>query len=330
MKKTVLIFSAAGALCLLAAILSLTLGASGFWLRELISGVMEPESVAGRIFWLIRLPRTLGCLASGAALAVSGCVIQGVLANPLASPGIIGVNAGAGLAVTVCCGLGTVSGWFISGASFLGAALAVSLVVFLGNRTGASRTTLILSGVAVNAFLNGLRDAVTTLLPTAGVLSGDFRVGGFSGVSSGRLMPALVLIALGFLGICTLLGDLDVLTLGEDTARALGMNVKRIRTVLLGLAALLAGSSVSFAGLLSFVGLIVPHGARRLVGGENRFLVPLSALGGAALVTLADVFARLAFAPYELPVGIFLSVLGGPFFLWLLHKHRGGRSDAGM
>ena len=327
MKKYGWIFSAAAALCVLAGVLSLTLGASGLTVQSLFQAIRDPGSTAGRILWLIRLPRTAACFLSGAALAASGCVIQGVLANPLASPSIIGVNAGAGLAVTACCALGAVSGWVIAGASFLGAGLAVALVVLCASRTGASRTTVILGGVAVNAFLGGLRDALTNLIPSAGVLSSDFRVGGFSSVASARLLPAGTLILLGLVMVYTLRNELDVLTLGEDTAQGLGMNVKRMRGLLLALAALLAGASVSFAGLLSFVGLIVPHGARRLVGSESRFLLPLSVLGGGALVTLGDLFARLAFAPYELPVGIFLSVLGGPFFLWLLYKRKGGRSD---
>lgn len=314
--------------CGTAAVLSLTTGAAGYSPGELLEAISDgTATTAGRIFYFARLPRTCACLLSGAALAVAGCVIQGVLANPLASPSIIGVNAGAGLAVTVCCALGVVSGWGIAGTAFAGALCAVALVVFCAEKTGASRTTVILGGVAVNTFLNGLRDAVTNLLPDAGLMSADFRVGDFSSVSVGRLLPAgaLILLALGL--VFTLHNELDVLTLGENAARGLGMNVRRIRTVLLALAALLSGASVSFAGLLSFVGLIIPHCVRKIAGSESRILLPLSALAGAAFVTLADLFARMVFAPYELPVGVFLSVLGGPFFLWLLYKRKGGRTD---
>lgn len=327
MKKRTLWIPAAAA-CVLSAVLSLTLGAAELTLPELLEAISAGTSTtAGRIFYLSRLPRTAACLLAGAALAVAGCVIQGVLANPLASPGIIGVNAGAGLAVTVCCAFGAVSGWVIAGASFLGAGLAAAMVVMLAEKCGTSRTTVILGGVAVNAFLNGLRDAVTNLMPNTGLLSADFRVGAFSSVSCARLIPAGVLIAAGLAVVFSLSNELDVMTLGEETARGLGMNVKRTRSLLLALAALLAGASVSFAGLLSFVGLIVPHAVRKVTGNESRFLLPLSALAGAAFVTLADLIARLAFAPYELPVGIFMSVLGGPFFLWLLYKRKGGRRD---
>ena len=280
------------------------------------------------IFRFVRLPRTLGCLLSGAALAVSGAVIQGVLSNKLASPSIIGVNAGAGLAVTVCCAFGALSGWMVAGSAFLGALTAAALVVFCARRTGASRTTVILGGVAVNAFLNALSEALSTLIPEAGMLAGDFRVGGFSAVSYVRLLPAGVLILLALAAVFSLHNELDVLTMGEETAQSLGMHVKAMRSLLLILAALLAGAAVSFSGLLGFVGLLVPHSMRKLAGSESRSLLPLCALGGAGFVTICDTAARILFAPYELPVGILMSVLGGPFFLGLLLKRKGGRAYA--
>lgn len=280
------------------------------------------------IFRFVRLPRTLGCLLAGSALAVSGAVIQGVLNNKLASPSIIGVNAGAGLAVTLCCAWGALSGWAIAGSAFLGALLSVFLIVFVAEKAGASRTTVILTGVAVNAFLNALSEAVSTLIPEVGMMAGDFRVGGFGAVSQVRLLPAGVLIGLGLLAVCSLHNELDVLTLGEETAQGLGMDVKKTRTLLLVLAALLAGAAVSFAGLLGFVGLIVPHAVRRMAGSESKVLLPLCAMGGAAFVAFCDTAARVVFAPFELPVGILLSVLGGPFFLLLLLKRKGGRIHA--
>ena len=303
-------FLIAAAFLLLSALFSLGLGAA---------------SLTPVIFRFVRLPRTLGCLLAGAALAVSGAVIQGVLSNRLASPSIIGVNAGAGLAVTVCCACGALSGWAIAGSAFLGALTAVLLIVFTAEKAGASRTTVILGGVAVNAFLNALSEALSTLIPEVGMLAADFRVGGFGSVSFARLLPAGALILPALLVVFSLRNELDVLALGEETARSLGMNTNRIRTLLLVLS---AGAAVSFAGLLGFVGLIVPHALRRLVGNESRFLLPMCALGGAAFVTVCDTAARMVFAPFELPVGILLSVLGGPFFLGLLLKRKGGRTYA--
>ena len=327
--KRTLIFLAAGIICLAAAVLSLCLGAARLPLAELWQAVTRgPADTAGWIFWYARLPRTAACLLSGAGLAVSGAVIQGVLHNKLASPGIIGVNAGAGFAVTLCCALGLLSGWVIALAAFVGAMGCVLLVVITARKTGASRTTVILGGVAIGSFLTALSEALVTLIPEAGMLSGDFRVGGFAAVAYTRLIPAGILILLGLIVVLTLCNELDVLALGEETAHSLGMPVEKIRTLLLILAAMLAGASVSFAGLLGFVGLIVPHIARRLVGGESRYLLPLCAIGGAGFVTICDLAARLLFAPYELPVGILLSVIGGPFFIILLLKSKGGRSHA--
>lgn len=327
--KRTLIFLASGIICLAAAVLSLCLGAARLPLAELWQAVTRgPADTAGWIFWYARLPRTAACLLSGAGLAVSGAVIQGVLHNKLASPGIIGVNAGAGFAVTLCCALGLLSGWVIALAAFVGAMGCVLLVVITARKTGASRTTVILGGVAIGSFLTALSEALVTLIPEAGMLSGDFRVGGFAAVAYTRLIPAGILILLGLIVVLTLCNELDVLALGEETAHSLGMPVEKIRTLLLILAAMLAGASVSFAGLLGFVGLIVPHIARRLVGGESRYLLPLCGIGGAGFVTACDLAARLLFAPYELPVGILLSVIGGPFFVILLLKSKGGRSHA--
>ena len=314
----------AALVCILAAVASLSLGAAALTPAEIWQAVLSgPGSVAGRIFWYARLPRTAACLLAGAALSVAGCVIQNVLANPLASPNIIGVNAGAGLAVTVCCAFGAMSGWVMAGAAFGGAFLAVLLVSLAAQAVGASRTTTILAGVAVNAFLGAASDAVTSLIPDAAVLSSDFRVGGFGSVAHTRLIPAGVLILAALTAVMLLRNELEILSLGEDTARSLGLNAARMRTVFLALAAMLSGGAVSFAGLLGFVGLIVPHAVRRFTGTNCGRLLPLSALWGAAFVTVCDLIARLAFRPKELSVGILLSALGGPFFLYMLSKRRG-------
>jgi len=316
-------------ICVIAALASLCLGAVPLSISDLLRAIQTgPDDMAGWIFWYSRLPRTVACLLAGAALSTSGAVIQSVLANKLASPSIIGVNAGAGLAVTVVCAVGAVSGWMVAGAAFGGALAAVLLVVTVARKTGASRTTVILGGVAVNAFLNALSEAVVNLVPDAGMGGSDFRVGGFGSVAMVRLLPAGMLIGAALILLLVLCNELDVLALGEETAGALGLSVKKMRTLFLILAALLAGATVSFAGLLGFVGLIVPHAVRKLVGGESRQVLPMCMLGGAGFVTICDILARTLFAPYELPVGILMSVLGGPFFLMLLVKRRGGRTNA--
>ena len=325
-KNKIYVFIAAATVFVVAAFLSVVLGTANLSFEQLIKAIREGagSGFEGNIFWYVRLPRTAACLLAGAGLSVSGAVIQSVLANKLASPGIIGVNAGAGFAVTLCCALGAISGWTIAIGAFGGALISMLLVTLTAQKIGASRTTVILGGVAVNSFLTAGSEAITTLMPEIGVMSSDFRVGGFTAVTSQRLIPAGILILIALFISFTLCNELDVMNLGEETAQGLGLSVKKMRTIFLILAAVLAGASVSFAGLLGFVGLIIPHIARRLVGGENRYLLPFCALFGAAFVTICDLASRLIFQPYEIPVGILMSFIGGPFFVFLLLNKKGG------
>lgn len=311
--------------CLAAGILSLCLGNVNFTPADLLRVLGGGgDSMSRSILLYARLPRTAASLLAGAALAVSGAVLQNVLANRLASPGIIGVNAGAGLGVTLCCAAGILSGYAVSCAAFAGSLITVIIISVFSCRTNASKTTVILGGVALNSILNAVCESVTVLDTNIAMLSIDFRVGGFSSVSYIRLVPAGILILLALTVLLTLCNELDVVTLGDETARGIGLPVGRYRLVFLILAALLAGAAVSFAGLLGFVGLIVPHFVRRFTGNESGRLLPLCAVCGAGFVALCDMISRLAFAPYELPVGILMSVAGGPVFLILLIRYRGG------
>ena len=328
-KKIKVLYTVGILLLLTAAFAGIALGGTPLHISEIISALRGGFSTAGgRIFLYVRLPRTAASLICGAALAVSGAVIQGVLANRLASPSIIGVNSGAGLAVTLCTAAGVYGGWRLSLFSFLGAFLTVMLISLTARKIGASRGTLILLGVAVNSFLNAFSDAVVTFVPEVGVMSNDFKVGEFSSVTYAGLIPAAVMIAVSLIILFTLTNELDVLTLGEDNARALGMNTTLMRTLFLMLAAVLAGCAVSLAGLLSFVGLIVPHAVRRLGAVKSSHLLPLSAIFGAAFVCLCDAAARTVFSPYEIPVGIIMAFLGAPFFVFVLIKGKGGHSLA--
>lgn len=310
---------------LLSVACGLMMGGTTLTLKELYKAVIgsADNSAVFRIFWYVRLPRTVACLFCGAALAVSGAVIQGALANPLATPSIIGVNSGAGLAVTLCTVFGIYGGWRLSVCSFLGAFLAVMLVNVISKRLGASRGTVILLGVALNSFLNAVSDTVVTFNTDVAVMSNDFKIGEFSSVTYQKLLTATVIIAVALTILFTLTNELDLLTLGEDNAKGLGLNTQLMRTLLLMLAALLAGCAVSIAGLLSFVGLIVPHIVRKLSGNRASLLLPLSALFGASFVAFCDTLARTVFSPYEIPVGIIMSFLGAPFFVVILCKRRG-------
>lgn len=313
---------------LAAALLGIALGGTPLPLSALWKAMREglTASADGRILLYVRLPRTAAALLCGGALAVSGAVIQGVLANRLASPSIIGVNAGAGLAVTLCTALGIYGGWRMALAAFLGAFAAVTAVSLGARKWGASRGTVILLGVAMNSLLGAISDAMITFFPEVGTMSRDFKVGQFMAVTGQKLLPAAVLILLALAILRTLTNELDVLTLGEDSARGLGMNTSRMRTLFLLLAALLAGCAVSLAGLLSFVGLVVPHAVRRVAGSKSSHLLGLCALFGAAFVCLCDTAARTLFAPYELPVGILMAFLGAPFFVFILIRGKGGHS----
>lgn len=321
-RKPLGLCGALAALVLAVALLNLCLGAERLPLGSVLRALAGRGggTTAFRIVRYVRLPRTCACLLAGGALAASGAMIQGVLSNALAAPGTIGVNSGAGLAVALCCAIAPEAAALVPPAAMAGAFLGVMAVLLIARRTGASKITLVLAGVAVSSIFSAGTDAVITFVPEA--LNGytDFRVGGFSGVSMTRVVPALWPAALSFAAALGLRNEMDVLLLGTEQARSLGLPAERLRVILLGLAAVLAGSAVSVGGLVSFVGLIVPHIMRSLVGEESGPLLISSALGGAALLGACDLLGRVLFAPYEIPVGIVMSLAGGPFFIWLLQR----------
>ena len=317
---------AAGGLALLAAAASLCLGAVSVSPGELLEVLLgNGGGTARSILLLVRAPRTLGCLLAGAALAASGAIIQTVMSNPLAAPNIIGVNSGAGFFVAACSAL-LPAGLAVKLsplAAFLGAFSCVMLVLLIAEKAGSSRIVLVLAGVAISGMFGAGTDTVVTLVPDALTGYSDFRIGGLANVTMEQVAPAMWVILLCLAGMLLLSNELDVLTLGSDTAQSLGLPVKRIRVLALAAAAALAGAAVSFSGLLGFVGLIVPHMVRRLIGSEARNLLLGCALGGAALLTLCDIAARLLFAPYELPVGIVLSFAGGALLPVAAHSEKG-------
>ena len=320
------VYAIAGALLLLSATLGILLGATRLNISDTLAALAngDYQSPEARILIYVRLPRVLGALVCGMALAVSGAVIQGVLANRLASPSIIGVNSGAALAVTLCSAFGIIGGWRLTLFCFLGAFLTATLVSAGAKRWGASRGTVILLGVALNAFLGAISDTVATFIPEISIHNLDFKVGDFSAVTYAKVIPAAISIILAVILLQTLSNELDVLTLGDESAKGVGLNTGAIRVVFLVLAALLAGSAVSVCGLLSFVGLLIPHAVKKVASSEAKHLILLSALFGAGFVTLCDTLARVIFAPYELPVGIIMSFLGAPFFIFILI--RGGKN----
>lgn len=312
-------------LTLSCAVLGLCLGSTVIDLPAALAGVMSGDlSPAGsRILLYVRLPRVFAAMLAGSALSVSGMLIQAVLSNPLAAPNVIGVNAGAGFFTFLSMALlPGVRGAAQLGA-FLGALSAVLLVLAVS--AGAGRLTIILSGVAVSSIFTAGINTVKTFCPDTLYNGSAFLIGGFSGVSLQDLSPAWAMILPALALAWGLAGQADLLGLGEAPARSLGLNVKLTRFVLIILSCVLAGCAVSFSGLLSFVGLLAPHMVRKIFGEartSHRLLIPAAALLGAGFVTLCDLLSRTLFAPYELPVGILLSFVGGPFFLSLLIRER--------
>ena len=287
-------------------------------LRQAAAGTDSP---AARILLHVRLPRTSAALLCGAALSVSGVLLQGVLNNALAGPNIIGVNAGAGFSVLLVS-IFMPAAAFVPAAAFLGALLAALLVYGIAVKTGAGRVTLVLAGVAISGMLTAGSNTLELLYPELVLGASNFFLGGFAGVTLQSLCAPAAYIAAGLAAAFCAAKGLNLLALGEETAQSLGLRVGRTRFLLVAIASLLAGAAVSFAGLVGFVGLIVPHAARALFGHDHRVLLPGAALGGALLVTVCDLLARVLFAPFEVPVGILLSFLGGPFFLMLLLRRK--------
>ena len=310
-------------LLLASAGLSLCLGSRSYPLAALFTA--ERGGTVWQVLMYVRLPRTAAGLASGAALAVAGALLQTVLNNAMASPNVIGVNAGAGFFTVLCAALLPDTPGLLPPAAFFGALGTALLIYALAVRAGLGRMTLVLAGVAVSSILSAGLNALSLLFPDVAVGASGFLMGELRGVTLSAVGAAGPYLLAGFLLALLLSADLNVLQLGEEMAASLGLAVSRTRFLAVLASALLAGAAVSFAGLLGFAGLLVPHIVRRFTGGDNRLLIPCCALCGGAFVLLCDVLARVLFAPFELPVGIIMALLCGPFFLHLLLQHKRGR-----
>ena len=321
MKKTILISSSLASL-IICVLLGITLGSAnvGFIDSLLALFGIETGNNSVVIVQSLRLPRVLGAVFAGAALAVSGLLLQSATGNDLTAPNIIGINSGAGLFVMLTLCLLPSLSVLLPFAAFAGAVLAAVLVLGLSAREGrvASRTTVVLAGVSVGALMSAGISFLSLLYPDVLASYTAFSVGGLSGVYFEDIaLPMLIISAFLVLGFL-LTPSLNLLALGDDMAASMGVKVTKLRILALLIAAVLASSAVSYVGLIGFVGLIVPHAARKLAGSDNRVLLPLSAILGGVLVTLADLISRILFAPTELPCGILISALGAPFFLFLL------------
>lgn len=274
------------------------------------------------ILWQIRLPRVAAGILAGVGLSTAGVLLQCVTANELASPNIIGINSGAGLAVILMLTVAPAAGKLLPLGAFVGALLASMVILLAAGRLGSSRTGILLIGIAITTILNAAISFLSLL--DEGVLAqyNHFTVGSLRGVRMDDLIVPAVIIFVSLVLALALSGRLGVLCMGDAAASALGIRVKRLRFQAMACAAACAAAVVSFAGLLGFVGLVVPHIAGRLIGQRPSRMLPVAALVGPVIVVLADLLGRTVFAPSELPVGILMSLIGAPYFLILLCRRK--------
>jgi len=283
------------------------------------------DNLDAQIFFIARLPRVVAAALVGAGLATAGVVFQALLRNPLAAPETLGVSIGASLgamiAITLLPATAILGVPSVSVASFLGSlgALAVVYALSIARSRGMSSTVLLLGGVVLTTFLGAIVSFIqyladfTKTFQTVRWLMGSLDVGSYTAI-----VAALVPMVIAAIGYATLPRTLDLITLGPDAAAARGVDVARAERVALVSASLSTGAAVSLGGPIGFIGIVVPHLVRMLVGADHRLVLPAAALFGAAFLIGCDLLARTIAAPVELPVGIVTAMIGGPFFLWLL------------
>ncbi|MEO0869662.1 MAG: iron ABC transporter permease [Cyanobacteria bacterium J06642_11] len=307
----------------LAIAISLSFGSVSLSRPELWAALLKQGSAMHQtIVWDLRLPRVIAAIIVGSALGMAGALLQGMLRNGLASPFLLGISSGAGLAAVLIVGLQVWDIWLPLGA-WLGAAIAVAIVFALAKTKGEiSVERLILGGVAVSTLFAAVQTMLLLMSPDGRVqaaltwLTGSLNSRGWDEITIVGPSVAIALV----LG-CLLARQVNLLNLGDDLAVGLGSSLVRSRLLIGAVATLLTAGAVSIAGLVGFIGLLVPHGIRLLVGNDYRLVLPFSAVGGALVLCIADLLARLG--PIELPVGIVTSIMGAPVFMWLLYRRSG-------
>lgn len=318
-KRRILILLVLAVLACFGGIISIMKGSVNVPLNEIIAAMTGGSAgMHQQIIMNIRLPRTIVAGLVGVNLALSGAILQAVMKNPLADPHIIGISAGAGIMGIFIMLLFPDLSWLITPAAFAGAMGAAILIYILAWKNGIQPIRIILAGVAVSAFLGAGISALMIIYSDRVHSALMWMVGGLSARSWPQVMLIWPYTLAGMIFTLLAARHLNILQLGDELAKGLGLRVERTRLILTAAAALLAASAVSVVGLLGFVGLIVPHAARLMIGSDYRYLLPATIFLGAATVMLSDTFARVAFAPVELPVGIIMAAIGAPFFLFLL------------
>jgi iron complex transport system permease protein len=314
-----------GAACL-AALAGVRFGAVDLSTGEVLRALGGGGETAHRFIVLeLRLPRVVLGMLVGGGLALAGAVFQALLRNPLAEPYILGISGGAavGAVSVLALGLASVGSWFLPGAAFGGALIAIALV--FGVAASADRRldvrVLLLAGVVVGAFFSALIALILSLSDAATVRGAVlWMMGSLSGATWRTVGVVAAYTLPAALALAALARALNLMAIGEETAGYLGTEVERTKRIAYGVGSLIAAAGVAFAGVIGFVGLVVPHSVRLLAGPDHRTLLPLSFLAGAAFLVMADVVARVALAPTEIPIGVITALVGVPFFLVLLRR----------
>lgn len=320
-RRLLLVFALLTVMALCAIAVGLSVGSVKMSFAEVTAGVFDPTAPTASVIRDLRLPRTLAAFACGGLLALAGALMQVLLRNPLADPYILGISGGAGVGALLAFffGLGVAG---LNGFAFAGALLAILVVFGLAHGDGSwTQTRLLLTGVMVAAGCGAIITLLLSIAPEERLrgmlfwLMGDFSQG---------VNPKFALIGLVVIGLLTapLARDLNVLIRGNDTAKALGVAVRFVRIAIYVLASMATAISVTTAGSVGFVGLVIPHLTRMIVGNDQRILLPTSMLAGGIFLVLADVLARMLIAPQQLPVGVVTALIGVPVFLYLLNRTR--------
>lgn len=312
---------------ILAFLVAVGMGSVDIPITEIVQTLMGKETPNGAILMDIRLPRVIIALLVGASLSISGVLLQAVMRNPLADPGITGISSGASVTTMLMMLYFPQFTSVIPVIGFTGGMLACILVYALAWKKGISAIRIVLAGVAVNAVLGGI-SGMLSILNSDKLSSVLMWMNGNIGNKSWddvRILGFYTLI--GLVVAYPLFKSCNLLSLGDKTAQGLGVNVHSQRMLISAVAVFLAGITTSMVGVIGFVGLVVPHIARMIIGTDHKYLMPFSALIGSLILVVADTFGRTVASPYEIPVGIVMAVLGGPFFLYLLRK--GGANYGG-
>lgn len=313
----------AAVLLLAAVLLSVGLGSVRFFPVETLRTVLgNGTDAANTIVWDIRIPRVLLALLIGANLAASGALLQAVMLNPLADPGLTGVSSGAAVAVLFILLAKPEYGSFVPLAAIVGGATAAALVYLLAwsKRTGFAPVRIILSGVAINAMFGGVIGLLSLLYSDKLPAALQWLNGSLAGKGMGTAAMLLPYSVAGWIAAILCIRQANILRLGEQVAHNLGQNLSRIRFALSLVAVYLAAISVCTVGLVGFVGLVVPHISRLLVGSDYKASLPMSFMLGALILLVADTGGRTAFMPIEIPAGIVMAIVGGPYFLYLMRR----------